>query len=101
MAPTEALSSTPLFGPHGSLSSSIIPAGRLGTRQIGAAVCPLSLSPNNPGLVLLAVKGPLCRFAPWTAPGRSRRSLFTRKKEGSDTGKWHQTPGPPRILLVE
>ena len=26
--------------------------------------------------------------------GRSRRSLFTRKKEGSDTGKWHQTPGP-------
>ena len=45
VAPTEALSSTPLFGPHGSLSSSIIPAGRLGsealTRQRQAL--PLSL----------------------------------------------------------
>ena len=30
----------------------------------------------------LAAKGPLRRFAPWTAPGRSGRPLFTREKGG-------------------
>ena len=42
---------------------------------------PLSLAPNDSRSVL-AAKGPLRRFAPWTAPGRSGRPLFTREKGG-------------------
>ena len=37
--------------------------------RFGSGV-PFPLSLDDPGPVL-AVKGPLCRFAPWTAPGRS------------------------------
>ena len=42
---------------------------------------PLSLALNDSRSVL-AAKGPLRRFAPWTAPGRSGRPLFTREKGG-------------------
>ena len=40
---------------------------------------PLAL---NDSRSVLAVKGPLCRFAPWTAPGRSGRPLFTTRGKG-------------------
>ena len=43
---------------------------------------PFPIALDDPGSVL-AVKGSLRRFAPWTAPGRSeRRPLFTREKGG-------------------
>ena len=42
---------------------------------------PLSLAPNDSRSVL-AVKGPLRRFAPWTAPGRSGEGCL-RGKEGN------------------
>ena len=40
---------------------------------------------------VLAVKGTLRRFAPWTAPGRSEEGLFTREKGG-----WGFGPCPGR-----
>ena len=63
------------FRPHdGSLSSSFIPAGRLGT-------APFPLALHCVGSVL-AVKGSLRRFAPWTAPGRSERRAAYEGKGG-------------------
>ena len=60
--------------PDGSLSSSFIPAGRLGT-------APFPLALHCVGSVL-AVKGSLRRFAPWTAPGRSERRAAYEGKGG-------------------
>ena len=39
---------------------------------------------------VLAVKGPLCRFAPWTAPGRSEGDSCLRGKKGG----WAGLAGP-------
>ena len=65
----------PSFRPHDwSLSSSFIPAGRLGT-------APFPLALHCVGSVL-AVKGSLRRFAPWTAPGRSERRAAYEGKGG-------------------
>ena len=58
----------------GSLTSSFIPAGRLGT-------APFPLALHRVGSVL-AVKGTLRRFAPWTAPGRSERRAAYEGKGG-------------------
>ena len=58
----------------GSLSSSFIPAGRLGKTPF-----PLAL---DRGGSVLAVKGSLRRFAPWTAPGRSERRAAYEGKGG-------------------
>ena len=61
--------------------------------------CPLSLSPNDRGSVL-AVKGSLCRFAPWTAPGRPGGGRLYEGKGGVlavRTGrKGTFRPYPPR-----
>ena len=47
---------------------------------------PFPLALDDPGSVL-AVKGSLRRFAPWTAPGRSeRRAAYEEKKGG--VGPW-------------
>ena len=52
---------------------------------------PFPLALDDPGSVL-AVKGSLRRFAPWTAPGRSEgRLLFTREKGG--VGPWGARAG--------
>ena len=42
---------------------------------------PFPLVPHDPGSVL-AVKGSLRRFAPWTAPGRSEGRRCSRGKRG-------------------
>ena len=68
----------PLLGPMGSLTSSFIPAGRLGKT-------PFPLALHRVGSVL-AVKGSLRRFAPWTAPGRSERRAAYEGKGG--IGPW-------------
>ena len=60
--------------PMGSLTSSFIPAGRLGKT-------PFPLALHRVGSVL-AVKGSLRRFAPWTAPGRSERRAAYEGKGG-------------------
>ena len=39
-------------------------------------------SPLNDPRSVLAVKGPLRRFAPWTAPGRSGETRCSRGKRG-------------------
>ena len=44
---------------------------------------PLSLALNDSRSVL-AVKGPLRRFAPWTAPGRSEGMAIYEGKRGTD-----------------
>ena len=58
----------------GSLTSSFIPAGRLENP-------PFPLALHRVGSVL-AVKGSLRRFAPWTAPGRSERRAAYEGKGG-------------------
>ena len=63
-----------IFGPMGSLPSSFIPAGRLGKNPF-----PLALHLSRS---VLAVKGSLRRFAPWTAPGRSERRAAYEGKGG-------------------
>ena len=79
----------------GSLTSSFIPAGRLGKTPF-----PLAL---HRGGSVLAVKGSLRRFAPWTAAGRSeRRAAYEGKggdravgREGElvhDKGYYHSYP---------
>ena len=60
--------------PMGSLTSSFIPAGRLRNS-------PFPLALYCVGSVL-AVKGSLRRFAPWTAPGRSDRRAAHEGKGG-------------------
>ena len=60
--------------PMGSLTSSFIPAGRLGKT-------PFPLALHRVGSVL-AVKGSLRRFAPWTAPVRSERRAAYEGKGG-------------------
>ena len=83
-----------LFGPHdGSLSSSFIPAGRLRTAPRSGAentetepmkwreLVPFPSPLDDPRSVL-AVKGPLRRFAPWTAPGRSEGMAVYEGKGG-------------------
>ena len=60
--------------PMGSLTSSFIPAGRLGKT-------PFPLALHRVGSVL-AVKGSLRRFAPWTAPRRSERRAAYEGKGG-------------------
>ena len=42
---------------------------------------PFPLALDDPGSVL-AVKGSLCRFAPWTAPGRSEGMTVYEGKGG-------------------
>ena len=78
----------PYPGPRGSLSSVFIPAGRLGAAAPeggadGSRVrypFPLVLHDSRS---VLAVKGTLRRFAPWTATGSIwRDTLFTREKGG-------------------
>ena len=65
--------------PMGSLTSLFIPAGRLGKT-------PFPLALHCVGSVL-AVKGSLRRFAPWTAPGRSeRRAAYEGKGGGAGRG---------------
>ncbi len=84
----------PLSGPRGSLSSVFIPAGRLGKPdrsgaplRFGSGV-PFSLSLDDPGPVL-AVKDPLRRSAPWTAPGKPRPARsFYEEKGGAGVGFW-------------
>ena len=70
--------------PMGSLTSSFIPAGRLGKT-------PFPLALHRVGSVL-AVKGSLRRFAPWTAPGRSERRAAYEGKGGDRAvgreGEW-------------
>ena len=56
----------------GSLRASSIPAGR---------PPPFPLALDDPGSVL-AVKGSLRRFAPWTAPGRSEGMTVYEGKGG-------------------
>ena len=92
----------PSFRPHdGSLSSSFIPAGRLGKP-------PFPLALHRVGSVL-AVKGSLRRFAPWTAPGRSERHAAYKGKGGDravgregelvhDKGYYHSCLGRSRKL---
>ena len=46
---------------------------------------PFSLSPNDPGSVL-AVKGPLRRFAPWTAAIRSEGMAVYEGKGNARSG---------------
>ena len=61
---------------RGSLSSVFIPAGRLGKTPF-----PLALHRSRS---VLAVKGSLRRFAPWTAPGRSEGRRCSRgERRGS------------------
>ena len=48
---------------------------------------PFPLALDDPGSVL-AVKGPLRRFAPWTAPGRSEGRRCSRGERG-DTDQPH------------
>ena len=81
----------PLSGPRGSLSSVFIPAGRLGTAPQERCFKlrssnpfyspPFPLALDDPGSVL-AVKGSLRRFAPWTAPGRSEEMGVYEGKGG-------------------
>ena len=70
--------------PMGSLPSSFIPAGRLGKT-------PFPLALHCVGSVL-AVKGSLRRFAPWTAPRRSERRAAYEGKGGDRAvgreGEW-------------
>ena len=74
----------PLLGPMGSLTSPFIPAGRLGKT-------PFPLALHCVGSVL-AVKGSLRRFAPWTAPRRSERRAAYEGKGGDQAvgreGEW-------------
>ena len=70
---------TPYTGPQGVAIVGIYPCGK-------AWKTPLFLSAGLYGPVL-AVKGSLRRFAPWTAPGRSeRRAAYEEKKGGSGRG---------------
>ena len=68
---------------------SVSPWGRsrphLSLRE-GLKQTPFPLAPNRAGSVL-AVKGSLRRFAPWTAPGRSeRRAAYEGKGGGARSG---------------
>ena len=85
VTPIAVLSGIPLSGPMGSLSSSFIPAGRLRieaeSRCLLVETPPFPLALHRVGSVL-AVKGSLRRFAPWTAPGRSGRCAVHEGKGG-------------------
>ena len=48
---------------------------------IPSTVAPFPLALDDPGSVL-AVKGPLRRFAPWTAPGRSEGMVAVYEGKG-------------------
>ena len=82
--------------PMGSLSSSFIPAGRLGTaprrgRQKPRFSNPFYSRPPFPLALhcvgsVLAVKGSLRRFAPWTARTDPEDALLTRGEGGSGRG---------------
>ena len=62
---------------------------------------PLSLSAGLYGPVL-AVKGSLRRFAPWTAPGRSeRRAAYEGKGGGRAVGRWKREPDSCPATLEE
>ena len=54
-------------------------------------VVPLSLASNDSGSVL-AVKGTLRRFAPWTAVGRSGETRCSRGKKGGPCGRAEREP---------
>ena len=84
-APIAALCNMPLSRPQGVAIVGIYPCGKArkpdrsgAPPRFGSGV-PFSLSLDDPGPVR-AVKGPLCRFAPWTAPGRSVGKLCLRGK---------------------
>ena len=71
---------------RGSLSSVFIPAGRLGAAPQKGVLTervryPFSLALDDSRSVL-AVKGSLRRFAPWTAAGRSEGMAVYEGKRG-------------------
>ena len=74
---------TPTRGSQGVAIVGIYPCGKARKPDKSERwECRLSLLPHDPGSVL-AVKGSASpRSAPWTAPGRSGRLLFTREKGG-------------------
>ena len=91
-----ALWDRPLHRPRGSLSSVFIPAGRLGVApQKGVLTervrCPFPLVLHDSRSVL-AVKGTLRRFAPWTAAGRSEGDGCLRGRGGGWPG-WRVASG--------
>ena len=91
-----ALWNMPLSRPHGVALVLIYPCGKAQNSPPGAALKapllqsllpppPFPLALDDSGSVL-AVKGTLRRFAPWTAPGRSERMAVYEGKGGF--GPW-------------
>ncbi len=94
VAPIAAFWDMPLSGrPMGVALVLIYPCGKAseqppGGGADGKSAVSLSLASHDSRSVL-AVKGPLCRFAPWTAPGRSegRAAVYEGKGGNLYTGK--------------
>ena len=90
--------------PRGSLSSVFIPAGRLGAAPQKGVLTervrypfPLVLHDSRS---VLAVKGTLRRFAPWTAPGRSGETRCSRGKRGDADQPTPESDGKIKNLRV-
>ena len=67
--------------PHLSLREGSEQPPRRGADGKGAVSLSLALHDSRS---VLAVKGPLRRFAPWTAPGRSEEMAVYEGKRGTD-----------------